>query len=207
MNNVIEVAILTKSSKNGGYCVAGIETTSGNWIRLVSSEIKSHGALSNQNMKCQDRSVCQVLDVVRVPVLRPAPNDHQPENILIDEDRFWEKVGYLSVDELLTLHPAENHPNLLGNIYPYITEERIGTVGRSLILVEVYNLVISHPNETSTKASFNYKFNQYDNIAVTDWDYRHADANFDKAILVMSLPDIPYNERRYYKFIAKVFPL
>ena len=151
--------------------------------------------------------MCQVLDVVHVPVLRPAPNDYQPENILIDENKLWKKVGCLSIDELLALHPSESHPNLLGNIYPYITKEKIEAVGRSLILVEVQNLVILHPNEDSTKASFRYKFNQYDNISVTDWDYRHTDTSLEKAILVMSLPDMPYNERRYYKFIAKVFPL
>lgn len=207
MNNVVEVAVLTKSSKNGGYCVAGIETRSGRWIRLVSSDAESHGALTAQNMQCLDGSVCQVLDVVQVPILRPAPIAYQPENMLIDEEKCWKKVDCLSVDDLLALHPAENHPTLLGNIYPYITEERIGTVGRSLILVEVHNLVIIHPNETSTKASFMYKFTQYDNISVTDWDYRHTDASIDTAVLVMSLPDVPYNERRYYKFIAKVFPL
>lgn len=30
-----EVAILTKSSKFGGYCVAGVDINTGEWVRFV----------------------------------------------------------------------------------------------------------------------------------------------------------------------------
>lgn len=45
------VAILTMSSKNGGYCVAGVDVNNGNWIRLVSDVVYTHGALSNNDIK------------------------------------------------------------------------------------------------------------------------------------------------------------
>ena len=46
-------------------------------------------------------------------------------------------------------------------------------------------------------------------MSVTDPDYYESPEQtyIDKAVLVMSLPDTPYQERRYYKFIAKIFPI
>ena len=41
-----EVAILTKSSKYKGYCVAGIDVNTGEWVRFVSDNEQTHGALS-----------------------------------------------------------------------------------------------------------------------------------------------------------------
>lgn len=209
MGSYVDVAILTKSTKNGGYCVAGIDVNTGRWIRLVSSDEVSCGALFDADMECEDGVHCEPFDVVRVPILRKHPHMYQPENILIDENEYWEKLRVISVPDLLNLHPPEIHTQLLGNIYPYITAERIGTVGHSLILVEVSNLVITHPTERSTKAAFYYGFTQYENISVTDPDfYRVLDnTRIPRAVLVMSLPDTPYQERKYYKFIAKIIPL
>lgn len=206
---VIELAILTKSSKNRGYCVAGIEIKSGEWVRLVSSDADSHGALFDRNMQYKNGGVCQILDVARVPILRSVSGEYQPENVLIDERIPWEKTGRLSVDELLALHPVEDHPNLLGNTYPYITKERIGMVGHSLALVMVNDLVITHPEERKTKAEFTYLGIQYRDMAVTDRDYYRVQNNtcIETAILVVSLPDAPISERKYYKFIAKIFPV
>jgi len=82
-------------------------------------------------------------------------------------------------------------------------------VGHSLILVKVENLVIVHPNVRSTKANFRYGFATYENMSVTDPDFYHTSdqTEIGDAVLIMSLPDTPYQERNYYKFIAKIFPL
>ena len=50
---------------------------------------------------------------------------------------------------------------------------------------------------------------QYSNMAVTDPEYYTAPNNHhvNKAILVMSLPDSPQNDKYYNKFVAKIFPL
>ena len=209
MKDSIDIAILTKSAKNGGYCVAGVDVKSGRWIRLVSGDEESHGALFDQDMQYRNGSGCRILDVVRVPILRDVPTDYQPENVLINENEYWEKISELSIDDVLEIHPTETHACLLGNIYPYITEERIESVGHSLILVKVRDLVITHPHARSTKAEFKYRLNTYENMSVTDHDFYSTpdQTRIEKAILVMSLPDAPYQERRYYKFIAKIFPL
>lgn len=204
-----EVAILTMSSKNGGYCVAGIDIKNGEWIRLVSDDDKTHGALSNDDIKYQNGQYCKPLDLVRVSVVRASPLEHQPENVLIDSEKWWSKVKTLTLDDVLEVHPVERHTLLLGNKYAYITEAGIGNVNCSLIIVEVSDLTIEHPTDRSTKATFRYNGNTYRDISVTDRDYYSAPNLWetDKAVLVISLPESPYNGNYYYKFIAKIFPI
>ncbi len=202
------VAVLTMSSKNGGYCVAGVDVKNGNWIRLVSDNVYTHGALSSNNIKYQNGSSCKPLDVVQVPIIGATPLEYQPENVLIDTKECWEKIDTISLKDILKIHPLEYHAVLLGNQYPYITNAGIGKVGHSLILVEVTDLTINHQNERSTKATFTYYDTQYIDISVTDPDYYYVQNQWhtDNAILVMSLPDSPYNGNYYYKFVAKIFP-
>lgn len=204
-----DVAILTMSSKNGGYCVAGIDIQTGKWIRLVSDNDKTHGALSYDDIKYKNGQNCKPLDLVKVPIIRDAPLEHQPENVLIDSEKWWHKVKTLTLDNVLEMHPIECHAYLLGNQYAYITEAGIGNVNHSLIIVEVSDLTIEHPTEKSTKAKFTYGWDIYKDISVTDRDFYSVPNSWTtkKAILVMSLPDAPYNGNWYYKFIAKIFPI
>lgn len=204
-----EVAILTMSSKNGGYCVAGVEVNSGKWIRLVSDDDETHGALSDKDVEYENGIHCKPLDVVKVSVIRDAPLEHQPENILINSQKWWSKVKSLSIEDVLEIHPAERHAFLLGNQYAYITEAGIGNVRHSLIMVKVSDLTIEHPTDRSTKAKFTYRGTEYKDISVTDRDFYFVPNswNTDEAVLVMSLPDAPINGNWYYKFIAKIFPI
>ncbi len=204
-----EVAILTMSSKNHGYCVAGIDLQNGKWIRLVSDDVDTHGALSKEDVRYSDGIYCKPLDVVRVAIDQYTPIEHQPENALIDSSKYLEKVGTIDIGRVLEIHPAEFHDVLLGNQYAYITEAGIYKVSESLILVNVSDLTIYHPSEWSTKATFTYRGTQYSNLAVTDPEYYTAPNNHhvNKAILVISLPDSPQNDKYYNKFVAKIFPL
>lgn len=203
----LDVIIMTMSSKNHGYCVAGIDYNNGEWVRLVSDDIPSHGALSKENTKYENGIQCAPLDVVRVPVLGANPKEHQPENMLIDERRAWIKIGTVTVYELLEIHPAEIHTYLFGNSGHCITENIICNLESSLLVVEVEDLLIEHPDERRTKASFNYLGNKYTALAVTDPEfYKYAGDKIEKALLVISLPDCPFNEK-YYKFVSKIFLL
>lgn len=46
----ITFLVLTKSSKYSGYCVAGIDCKSGNWIRLITEDLQSHGAVGAEDL-------------------------------------------------------------------------------------------------------------------------------------------------------------
>lgn len=42
---IMRLVIMTESSKFSGKCVAGIDTESGRWVRLVSDDEETHGQL------------------------------------------------------------------------------------------------------------------------------------------------------------------
>jgi len=209
----MELVILTKSSKHKGYCVAGIHIMNGQWVRLTSNDKSTHGALFLRDMQYEDMSVCQTLDVVRVQILGENPSKYQPENILIDQSCYWEKIDEYTIEDVLALHPPEIHSYIFGNTSPYITESEIGFVGYSLALVAVKNLIISQVTNAygkpKTKIDFSYGSNRYNNMSVTDPNfYGVPDGTIiSEAVLVISIPDNPFPEDRYYKFVAQIYKL
>ena len=50
---VIRMVVLTKSSKYGKNCVAGINLGTGEWVRLVTNDESSHGAVSYVNLESE----------------------------------------------------------------------------------------------------------------------------------------------------------
>ena len=150
-----------------------------------------------------------VLDVIDVPVLKECNDCVQPENVLLDLNTNIEIRAEMTLDEVLKMHPLERKRNILGNDYNYITEARVKTVGYSLIIVEVFNLVISQEENPSgkpkTKARFTYRGIDYENMSVTDDSFYsiRSGTKFDRAILVVSI-GTPYNSK-YYKFVSKIF--
>lgn len=214
MGYYVDVVVLTKSSKHGGYCVAGVGVNNGHWIRLVSSDEDSHGAIFKYNMRYENGAYCEPFDVVRVPVIGKLPAANQPENVLIDEGRPWHKLGAFSVSRLISLHPPEVSNYIFGNGRCYLNAKQIGAVDRSLTLIKVYDLIVRREDSKKPKAEFRYRGRKYMFMSVTDPDYYLApNATWiPRALLVMSLPDSPYTtesvkEERYYKFIAKIIPL
>lgn len=205
----IRMVVLTKSSKYGKNCVAGINLANGSWVRLVTNDESSHGAVSDEDLVCKDGNIVQVLDVIDAPILGACNTEIQPENVLLDLDTYIEIVGKMSIEEVLNVHPLESRGNILGNIYPYITEARVGGVGYSLTIVEVDDLEIVQEENPSgkpkTKVKFNYNGNQYENISVTDEKFYSVEngTRYDKAILVVSI-GTPYNSK-YYKFVSAIY--
>lgn len=207
-----EVAILTKSSKYKGYCVAGIDINTGEWVRFVSDNEQTHGALSVYDISYADRRICKPLDVVLVDVVGAAPLAHQPENYLIDSHEYWRKTGECTLSDVLAVHPAEVRPYLYGNLSPFVDGEEIDDIGYSLTLVKVSSLTINQTTniygKPKTKASFVYNGKLYTNMSVTDPDFYSVPdgTRYANAHLVISLPDTPISENFYYKFVAQIYP-
>lgn len=208
-----EAVILTRSSKIGGYCVAGIDIHTGEWVRFVSDDAKTHGALSRNDIRYRDGRLCKPLDVVAVDIIDSAPLDHQPENFLIDANRYWVKQDEWTISDVNEIHPSEIRPYLYGNVDPYIDNQEINSIGYSLTLIRVSSLIINQVTniygKPKTKARFFYNGHWYYNMSVTDPEYYSAPdgTQFDQAYLVVSLPDTPFPENCYYKFIAQIYPL
>lgn len=205
----VDVIILTCSSKIGGRCVAGIDND-GNWVRLVSNDQHSNGAIPRNMLYYENGGYCQPLDVVRVPIIGALPSVHQPENILVDRTKKWRKLGVSSLDRILQLHPAEHHTLIYGSTSPFATESDLSLIHYSLILIEVSSLrtyIVETTNGPRTRASFLYNGHSYSNISVTDPDYfdSHRCGYIGNSILVISIPDEPIPPEQYYKFIAKIY--
>ena len=47
---IVRMVVLTKSSKFGEYCVAGINYDTGKWVRLVSTDETTHGAITLEDL-------------------------------------------------------------------------------------------------------------------------------------------------------------
>ena len=91
-----EILILAKSFKKGGKCIAGRELVGsatspglGNWIRPVVGS----GPVGNRVCVLDSGRPVQVLDLVRIKMIRYAGIPGQPENYLIDAGVPWTKLG------------------------------------------------------------------------------------------------------------------
>lgn len=207
-----EVAILTRSSKFKNYCVAGVDINTGEWVRFVSDNEQAHGALSAYDISYADGRICKPLDIVLVDVVGAAPLVLQPENYLIDSHEYWRKTGECTLSDVLAVHPAEVRSYIYGNTYPYVDGEEIDSIGYSLTLVRVSSLTISQTinfnGQPKTKASFIYNGKWYSNMSVTDPEFYSVPngTRFANAHLVISLPETPFPDDCYYKFVAQIYP-
>lgn len=205
----IRLIVMTESSKFSGKCVAGIDVKSGKWVRLVSDDEETHGAIANSDLYYQDGGKCQVLDIVDVPIIEECGDDIQPENVLLDTSKYIRYVGMASLEDVLEIHPAEIRNDILGNKYSYISEQRVDSVGYSLALVEVQDLEIvqvENPNgRPKTKVNFTYQGYSYTQMSVTDPRFYSVTSGtvYDSAVLVISI-GTPYNEK-YYKFVSGIY--
>lgn len=214
-----KIIILTKSWKNGGYCVAGIDIETKKLVRLVSGDKKSCGALAYINMITKNEEIIEPLDLVEITIKNETPLEFQPENILIDVNESWKKIKrYNNINEAINDCKFEDlncDSNVFYNISSYLNREEISKINKSLMLILVNNLYFhfkEYNEKKKTKASFIYNKQQYDKISVTDPDYSNKlpEKEIEKAILVVSLPSDPFKTDtgdRYYKFVAKVFEL
>ena len=205
----IKLAVLTKSSKHSKYCVAGIDYESGNWIRLMTEDSQTHGAVDKKDLIFENGEECQLLDIVKVTIEKDAGDELQPENVLMNTSKFMCKVGETTIKDILKIHPAERKDYIFGNKYSYIKKERVGQLGYSLMLVKVNNLLIkqvSNPDgNPKTKADFTYQLDRYKDISVTDYRFYSVKDKtpYSDAYLVVSI-GTPYKDK-HYKFVSAIF--
>lgn len=201
----IEAVILARSTKRRGACVAGIRCDGRGLIRFVSDDADSHGALTEEEMRCASGHVCQPLDVVRVTAARPVNTPHQPENWLAGGD--WTYLGTLPQWAALSLCAVHRRGTVFGSTDRRMTESELP--GFSLDLIDVCDLTIERERRHKPKVRFLYDGQAYARMSLTDPDYRDAadGERIGRAVLLVSLPDAPYTDGYYYKFVAKIFPL
>ena len=209
----IEMILLTKSSKYGAYCTAGFECESGAWVRLVSDDESTHGALDDVMLyDAKARRCAEVLDKIRVEIAADVPGAVQKENVLVDGAGRIRIIGRASLDEVMRLHGTEVRDGLFGS-YRYIAEGNLEALGRSLEWVQVENLrlytLIGSSGKPKYKADFEYRGRKYEQFAMTDPQYYNKrELSIARAALVLSVSEDEWSRANgHYIYVARIFAL
>ncbi len=201
--------LITRSYKYGGYCVAGLDVKTKQWIRLVSS-----GDPAGNEIPKSIFEPFNDLDILEVETSKRAPSGCQTENYVLDPAVPPVRRGRLVRYELLSPSYLFHSPNLFGNTRSYLSETEIAGQKLSIGLFKVealcFNYALGDDGKMHYRADFTYRSARYSGLSVTDPVYRKdefAGQTVGHALLAVSLPAIPYSNGRYYKFIAKIFPV
>jgi len=209
----MEVILLTRSGKNGGACVAGIDTETRRFVRFV----RDPGTA--KEIPFSDIKGLKALDLVTVSVKQRCPIGPQSENVLVPRYAFRKTGSYSgSISELCSSISYPNNLSLLDTTENRL--ERVDHFQHSLELVLVRDLVlkkhVKYDNSITTRAFFTKGNRKYANYRVTDLQYdlrkgQGETLRIPCAALVLSIPIKTYSingtDMGYYKFIASIFPL
>jgi hypothetical protein len=105
-NFTVRIVCLANSRKTSGRCIAGKELDvtgqAGRWLRPVSPR-PTH-EISELDMLCPDGETAKLLDILEIPCVKPVPQGHQPENVLIDARFFWQRhnrINWQALNQML----------------------------------------------------------------------------------------------------------
>ncbi len=209
----IEMILMTKSSKYGAYCVAGFDVSDGKWVRLVSEDEETHGAIDDDMLYDRAAGRCaDVLDRVRVDIEGEAPSSVQTENVLVRGTGRIRILGRVSINDAVRLHPFEERDALFSS-HHYIVEADIRTIHHSLEFVQAENLhlytVIGKSGKPKYKADFDCGGRRYTNFAMTDpLYYDKRNVWLDSAALALSISDDEWSRANgHYIYVARIFKL
>ena len=165
------IVIMTKSSKITGFCVAGIDIQTGEWIRLVSDDEIGEGAVALKDMIYQDGTEMQILDVVTIECLDHVPTDAQCENYLYDSRHYWQKIGKYLLDDVFELIECQNKGYVFENTNKFLEEFEV--TGESLLLVSISDIALHvsfnpYKNKNQYRIDFTYNNKKYNDFSVSD---------------------------------------
>jgi len=205
-----QICILTKSYKDNGYCVAGIDIENGQWVRLVPTE-DNDDKIPKYYMD-KSYNFIDILDVVEVDLIKHIPKNCQTENYLIDLHIPLKIIDRLSLNEVLDIKHYDDVSTIFGNRGKAITPYDAESLKYSLLLLPVkelsFNLVYDEENYKWIKKDLSFIYNHYKyELPITDPEYKKIEHNgkfFNEGIIVLSIPAEPYNNW-HNKFVAKIF--
>ncbi len=208
-----KIIILTKSKKHSGYCVAGIDYETGEWIRLVSSDSETEGAVPWEDLQYSNGETLEVYDIIICRLLRKYGTIVQPENCLYDETVKWEKVGKSNLDEVIKIHGYDSVDYVFENEDTKLPADWIFGGNPSLCLLKVKDASIWVKTFEDKKISLNFTYDdiQYKYMSISQIDllnhYRNkTDASYPlgTVTVVFSLTDKYYWNGKYYKVVAQI---
>lgn len=211
---ITKIIILTKSRKHSGLCVAGIDYETGKWIRLVSNDVSTEGAVPYSYLRYSDRSDVDIYDIVECDLLSPCPTPVQPENWYYNESFLLKKIGRSSLDEVLKIHGYDNPEFVFFDGNEKLPANFKFNYEGSLCLLKIENPYIwikTFNGNQTVSLNFSYKGNDYNYLRISQFDvlefYRDKRDNsypLNSDSVVFSLTDKYYYTGKYYKVIAQI---
>lgn len=218
------IVCLANSRKISGRCVAGKEVLAkgnfGAWIRPVSD--RQSAEINEEERRYENGGDPRLLDVVRIPFREPRPKLYQSENHLIDDERYWVKVGRLGWHDLANLVDRTRGPLWLNEDSSYnglndrLPLARAEKLKGSLLLIEPESLAIKVAVEgmehRKRRVRARFRYNRHDYLlAVTD-PYierlylagKDGEYEISEGYLCVSLGDVYERDQCCYKLIAAV---
>lgn len=209
------ITVLTKSAKNGGYCVAGIDEISQQMIRLVSNDKCSNGALTDDDILYENGSYMEVFDKITVEVSGNENLWYQPENFLINRCKYFGYRGKATVEEIqkTIMHPTYIFYDSKKSLEP--EEIKKQTYKVSLQFVEVPTMVLRIDNFNKNRITINFLYNEtwYEYIKLTDIEltrryYDRVNENghltLHDVLVIFSLAGAFGFDGKHYKLIANI---
>ena len=214
-----KLIILAESAKFNNYCVAGVDVETGKWIRPISEKPELEDAVPIDDLKYPDGSRVELLDIAEIKFSdRAANNPIQPENFFYNQKYYWQKVGRVTLQELIDKRGFDqrdkifynNERSILGaNVIKFSERE-------SLLLLPVEKLFISIEQAEDHKKFFGdfvyqgknfYRFSVGDIAVRNQFADKDAGKYFfkDNAVITFSLTN-PYKKNaECYKMLAQIF--
>jgi len=177
-----------------GRCVAAV-TSTGEWIRLVAD--KEGDSIPDSLMK-----EIKLRTVVKAEIER-APLTYQKENaVLLKFDVIQDNIN-----EYLKNIESVNESGIFGNVSNQLSSAEIKNSKGTLryIVVDELSTYRNKAENDTCKATFVYKENKYEEMAMTDpncYAAKGKSRTIGKARIVVSLP----NKSPFYKFVAAIHP-
>lgn len=207
-----KIIVLAKSRKHSGYCVAGIDYETGEWIRLVSSDVYTECAVPRKHLVLDNGHLLLVYDIIIVDIVKSVGTLIQPENYLYNEQRQWIYIGKSNLEQVIQKHKYDNPSFVFGSINNSLEAETDFNDSTSLLLLHIEGgqIFIKTFEKQKIQLNFCYNNNSYSFFRITQEDlsrdYRIKADGFYPLIsnsIVCSLTDIYKPTNKYYKLIAQ----
>ncbi len=206
-----KILILTMASKRKKYCVAGIDIDTNEFIRLVDNKYPESNGLALHQMMDEHGQFAQILDLVTVSNIVPAPTDIQPENYTICfETKFKIEVKFSPrlMSKIIQRCPVFPANAILGNKTHRVPLKDKDKITHSLEVLYVNKLRTYVNEEGKFKADFIFHNVAYSKFGVSDPEVFSGPLSAEWAYIVVSIPDMENKDKNmdaYYKCVAKIF--
>ncbi len=214
-----KLIILAESAKFNNFCVAGVDFETGKWIRPISEKPELEDAVPSDDLKYPDGSKIELLDVAEIKFSdRAANNPIQPENFFYNQKYYWQKVGRVTLQEVINLRGFDLREKIFYNDDRSIFGANVIKFAEreSLLLLPVENLFISVEEAEDHKkffGDFDYNGKKFCRFSVGDIALRKKFADNgagkyffkENAVVVFSLTNPFRYNAECYKMLAQIF--